>query len=572
MLACALAPVWSAEEKTVAGFLLPVREQGVIPDSAPAQVELLSRTKAPRDTLELPLMAKWSLNYLAGSITEEKDFASSYGNWPLKMPPFAMGGDAIAIGDSEVRNALAFVQMRVMSGIDFGATVQKGLMNRILQYQLPCGLFSPPSHADTDVLWATAWMTRTLLEEFVTTGNREALARAGKALQAVRQYAVESNEKGLLRIAPPKELAIDGQTIRFAYRPILDFCILEPFVRYYEVTGDQKMLAIAISLAEGRLAGFAAGHDSGHTHSHWHSVIGMAHLGALTGERKFLDWTEQQLTRWLPLMTDYGWFEAQNGYGASETCAIADLMHVCIYLGQAGRSVRYDMVERIVRNYLPQEQFFVDDPAFMRLWRKTSYPERDRHLALMRRLEGGFLCRTSPSDRWAENTISLEGCCPPTGMTGLYVAWRDIARKTDQGVFVNMAFNHDCAEATVVSFLPAQGRVTVVPKQSGNFYVRVPGFASHKTVATWRDGQQRDRVNWMGEYVAFESARKGEELTVTYPLVRFVQKFKRAGTDYTVSWRGNAVTHLEPRGGTWPLFERIPYPIPPFPRVNPTRQ
>ena len=57
MFACALAPVWSAEEETVAGFLLPVREQGVIPDSAPAHVELLSRTKAPRDTLELPLMA-----------------------------------------------------------------------------------------------------------------------------------------------------------------------------------------------------------------------------------------------------------------------------------------------------------------------------------------------------------------------------------------------------------------------------------------------------------------------------------------------------------------------------------
>src|SRR5262249_35718246 len=68
MLACALTPLWSAEEEAIAGFLLPVREPSVIADSAPANVELLSRTEAPKDTLDLLLMAKWSLNYLAGSI------------------------------------------------------------------------------------------------------------------------------------------------------------------------------------------------------------------------------------------------------------------------------------------------------------------------------------------------------------------------------------------------------------------------------------------------------------------------------------------------------------------------
>ena len=160
MIACNLGTGRGAEEETVAGFVSPVSGRGVIPHSAPAHVELLSKTKDPRDALDLVLMAKWSLNYLTGSITQEKDFASSYGNWPLQMPPFAIGGDTIAIGDSEARNALAFVQMREMSGIDFGASVQKGLMNRILGYQLPCGLFNPPSHGDTDVLWATAWMTR----------------------------------------------------------------------------------------------------------------------------------------------------------------------------------------------------------------------------------------------------------------------------------------------------------------------------------------------------------------------------------------------------------------------------
>jgi hypothetical protein len=577
VMAGTAGPAQRAEHETIPGFLSPVTNRSLLPASAPTSVNLLSRTKTPRDTVDLVRMARWTLNYLAGSVSEKKGFASSYGNWPLKMPPYSLEGDKIAIGDSEVRNALAFVQMRDMSGIDFGAKIQKGVRDRILGYQLPCGLFNPPTHGDTDVLWATAWMTRALIEEFATTGHREALSRAGKALKAMRLYAVEANDKGLLRLAPPEKLTVDGQTIRFAYRANLDFCIVEPFVRYYEVTGDKEMLATARGLVEGRLQGFATGHDTTHTHSYWHSLIGIAHLGAVTGEKRYLDWVENQFEHWTPLMTDYGWFEAIGNYHASETCAVADLMHVCTYLGRAGRSSRYDLVERTLRNYLPQEQFFVDDDRFMQLWKQQDYADRNQQMALMRRLEGGFLCRTSPSDRWAlpgspEGPVSLEGCCPPTGMTGLYLAWKNIVQKTDKGVFVNMAFNRECAEATVVSFLPDQGRLTVIPKQNGAFYVRVPGFTPRDQVCAWRNGQKSKRIAWTGDYVTFASAKKGEELTVTYPLVTFAQKLNRAGKDYTFHWKGNAVTGIEPMAGVWPLFRKIPYPTPPFPRTAPVRK
>ena len=149
-------------------------------------------------------------------------------------------------------------------------------------------------------------------------------------------------------------------------------------------------------------------------------------------------------------------------------------------------------------------------------------------------------------------------------MTGLALAWREIVRKTDRGVFVNMAFNRNCAEAVVVSFLPEQGRLTVVPKRRETFYVRVPGFAPRDQVSAWRNGRKSDRVVWTGDYVTFASARKGEELTVTYPLVKFDQELRRAGRDSTVHWKGNAVTGIEPMDDVWPLFRRIPYPTPPF--------
>jgi hypothetical protein len=550
-------------EVTVNGFLEKVGPGEIVAGSAPVAVERLARTKLLKDSLDLELMSRWGLNYLTGSVTVESNYASSYGNWPLKSPPFALGGDLTAIGDSEVRNALAFVLMRKMSGSDYGRVVQQGLMTRILSYQLPCGLFAPPAHADTDAIWSTAWMTRCLIEDFVTTGNGASLDRARRALAAVHRYAIETNAHGLLRLAPPAELRVDGQVIHFAYRP-LDFCIVEPFVRYYEVTGDTNMLATARGLVDGRLAGFG-NYDSGHTHSHWHTVIGVAHLAAVTGDPKYAEWVEGQLSKWSGMRTDYGWFEATSGYGSSETCAVSDLLHVCLYQARAGRTSHYDLVERTVRNYLPQEQFFPDDQTFAALANAQNYTDRARQIELVRRLQGGFFCRTTPSDRWAENTISLEGCCPPTGMTALYLAWKDILRKTDKGFFVNMAFNHDCAEASVVSFLPDHGRVTVVAKINGDFYVRVPGFAPRADTAAWRNGRKMKKPVWSADYIVFKSSRKGEELTVTYPLVQFDQQMKRAGTDYTIHWKGNEVTGLNPKGGIWPLFNEIPYPIPACP-------
>jgi hypothetical protein len=530
----------------------------------PGSVLQLAETRIPKD-VDLENMSKWCLNYLKGSISAENGYASSYGNWPLNDPPFSVGGDRTAIGDSEVRNDLAFVLMREMSGISYGATEQHGLRKRILTYQHESGLFTPPSHGDTDVLWATAWMARSLIESFATTGDRDAIARAEKALKAVRKYAVTANDQGQFRLAPPTELKLGNDIIHFAYRGTLDFCIVEPFIRYFEVTGDETMLEVARKLADGRLAGFGK-YDTEHMHSHMHGVVPIAHLGAVTGDKRYLDWAENELERRAGQRTDFGWVEATNKYGASETCALADHLHVCVYLGRSGRTRYYDFVERTVRNYLPQEQFFINDETFQTLWSKTTYKNRENHLALLRRLEGGFLCRTDPDDRWSKGTISLEGCCPPTGMTGLYLAWKDIVRKSPEGIWINLAFNHDSPEARVVSFLPDRGRMTVVARLAQDYHIRIPSFVPWNHVRAFRGRGEyvQAEVKRNGEYVEFPNAVVGEELTVTYPLVAFVQKMNAGGKYLEINWKGNFVLDLSPKSKVWPLFETVPYPTPSF--------
>ena len=67
-------------EIKVRGFMDEIVGPEVVPDSTPETVELLAQTQTPRDSLDLVLMSKWAINYLAGSVTVEKNFASSYGN------------------------------------------------------------------------------------------------------------------------------------------------------------------------------------------------------------------------------------------------------------------------------------------------------------------------------------------------------------------------------------------------------------------------------------------------------------------------------------------------------------
>ena len=65
-------------------------------------------------------------------------------------------------------------------------------------------------------------------------------------------------------------------------------------------------------------------------------------------------------------------------------------------------------------------------------------------------------------------------------------------------------------------------------------------------------------------------------MSITYPLVTFVQNQvvaelvpDRPGRETTVTWLGNTVVKLEPKGTQLPLFQRVPRPLPPLPAGSP---
>jgi hypothetical protein len=129
-----------------------------------------------------------------------------------------------------------------------------------------------------------------------------------------------------------------------------------------------------------------------------------------------------------------------------------------------------------------------------------------------------------------------------------------------------LAIHHEGPEARVVSFLPDAGRVTVVARIAGDYLIRIPGFVPWNSVRAFRGRAESQQVEVIrkGEYVVFPNAEAGEELTVSYPLVDFVQKTKAGGKELEIRRKGNLVIGLSPSGTSWPLFDEVPDPTPPF--------
>jgi hypothetical protein len=70
--------------------------------------------------------------------------------------------------------------------------------------------------------------------------------------------------------------------------------------------------------------------------------------------------------------------------------------------------------------------------------------------------------------------------------------------------------------------------------------------------------------------VKFAGVKKGEEVTITYPLIKFrhtVSGLWSKSKDLTISfdWLGNMVTAANPPGRRFPLFQGKPRLLPPPP-------
>jgi hypothetical protein len=570
----------------ITGTISPVRYT-----SAPTadSVPLLAQSP-PSVDIDLVAMAGKAMNYLIHNPRPALDFEPVFQIKPLACPPAPHGHDPIVPGDTDCRMDWEYIFMREMSGSREGLDVERGLRKRILGYVRDDGLaWVPPGHyMEGDVYagatpqgeiastWATAKIIRSLSETYARTGDKAAIQQARKMFVGLRKLA--DWEQGRAVYQGGSGGWRDGKLFK-AQQPV---AAVEQLVRYWEVSGDDEALQFAIAVTEGlieqgpMLKIEPSGKFNGHMHSTLHGVWGVAHLGVVQNQPRYVEWAKRIYDYATTQGLGTGWLAAatwdQEVRLLSEMCATSDLVSIASWLARGGYPDYWDHVERYVRNMIAPTQFSLT-PEYVALYRKTNAAkgkrEVERGLARMQDFAGGFIAAPAPNSwiNWMPpkaqgngERMQIFGCCAPEGMRALHTAWSTVVDRTEHETRINTSLGCETDDAKVVSFLPTQPRLTVVAKRAGNFLVRVPSWSDRAQAAAYRNGKRID-LQWAGPalaYARFDAVRAGEELGIGYPLAEFRQDvdFAFAGRPdlkFQLDWSGNRVVDIAPRASQLPL-------------------
>ena len=577
---------------------------------APVKIAPLPADLPQRD-IDLRRMAQWAMNYLIRTPRKELNYEPVFQCYPLRCPPVPAGRDVVVPCDTDGRLNWEWYFMRDISGSQAGQDVEAGFHKRMLDYVQPDGtvLAHPGCYNEGDIhkvytkeeycyhVWGATRILFALAEDFRRTGNPESKAIARRIMLRLKKNAVYTAPDRCYFPAGIGAMKLDGTVVPNHWNKMPAPAVIA-LVHYYRATGDAEALEFAKAYAEGIMAGlqpgglrFQASGDfaGGHSHTTMHALWGLAELGLVTGDERHTDFVKRAWDWMLSLGTGTGWFPAATPFHPiNETCLTSDMMSCAACIARGGHPEYFDFVERYMRNQISLLQFFVT-PEFEANYRKINAEAGEEKiqagLAELRKVQGGIQSYSGLDDY--ENSrlkgfyAGLAGCCAPEGMRAIWTTWNntidrlDASRLGPAGVYVNMSFSRTSSWGRVVSFLPDVGRLTVKTAIADTFLLRPPHWAPRECVRAFIGAREIPTV-WSGAYIRFDGSKPGDELTVTYPLVRFshtpdgVWKGKmQPVVDLTFDWVGNTIVGSTPPPGGKPLFTGAPRSLPPPPLFDP---
>jgi hypothetical protein len=494
--------------------------------------------------------------------------------------------------------------MRDVSGSKAGQDVEAAFHRRLLGYVQDDGtVLAPPGcYNETDIhkvymkddyvyhVWGATKILYALAEDFHRTANPQSRDIARKIMLRLRKAAVFPVPDKCYLPAGMGALRLDGSVIPNSWNKV-PAPLVEALLHYHMATGDKDALDLAGAYANGIMAGIQPGgikigadgnFGGGHGHGTLHALWGIAHLGALTGESRYMEFAKRSFDWMLTQGTGTGWFPAGPEWATdcNETCCLSDMITLASLIARDGHPEYFDYLERYLRNYISNLQFIVT-PEFEAYYRKRNQAAGEekiqKGLEELRKFQGGIVGGSGLNDY--ENVLLGEGsgfimfgCCAPEGMRAIYTAWSNVIDRLPKsklgpaGVYVNLALGRDSRLGQVVSFFPDEGRITVKARVQDRFFLRPPHWAPRDKVRAFV-GERNVAVQWSGAYVRFDEVKLGDEVTVTYPLLAFAHEVeglwrKTPNLRIKFIWRGNMVVSTDPTPTGTPLFTGRPRRLP----------
>ncbi len=333
-----------------------------------------------------------------------------------------------------------------------------------------------------------------------------------------------------------------------------------PLTEYYRLTGDERALAFAHGYALGTLDCFT---DEGemlrsagtHIHSITSALSGAAAYATLAQDEEILAKLVRLFEHPLGLpviMTDFGWIKEQiyvDGQVQGEVNQIGDMVAFCLSLGRHFDSaVWYSRAETLLRGGLLPSQVLKND-----FLTPTVAPQSDHRRDIPARILGGYGFPMPASHLEHEgspiNTLDIT----QGANQAICRALEHIVTNTGTAINVNLLFDADTPDAKVISSLPRDGKLTVLPKRAGILRVRIPENIVPGSLTVMLDGTERTPVVKDGFLTL--TVLSFDVVTLIFTPAEITYHTHYIDTDYTVTKRGEQTVSVTPIDGIYPLYE-----------------
>ena len=550
-------------------------------------------------TLNLEERAEAALNALIGVADTDYNYVPFFSGFLTSKPAWMSHGNW-DYGSSHGRLVDAIVCARAMTGSDFGKETEEHYRKNLLTYFHSDGLsyrkntFTKEELASHDSRFEESAemidqraVLVALTSWFLETGDEAPRAAADKLVAGLHRIAVKERESWYY---PGSEYtshgwpSFDAVHTRLTPDPAAMWGRQSgPLLKYYEATGNRQALELAENFIYNIIhrsgvfnpdGSFNGGieHRNGHFHTRMGTLSSIAKLASITGDASMMGFVKRSFDWARTKCTSFGWTpgDLHDQCYEHETCTLVDAIATAFTLAKAGFVEYWGIAERFVRNQLAASQLLdiswideCDDKS-------NDIPGVKTYYKVAQRLRGGFAGYAAPNDFVNDgffgrgHIMDMQTCCLGSGTRALYTVWSNAITEKNGRVFINLLLNKGTEKLDVLSYLPYEGRVELKIKEDiDELYIRIPEWTPYGRVEV-RFGENTPvnggKLPWINTYfLKLGHARRGESITVLFPLVERKTVEQPFNVGYDVKWIGDDAVNIEPEGKIHPFYHHLDF-------------
>ncbi len=527
--------------------------------------------------------------FFSGFLQSDENNAAwmSHGNWDF--------------GSSHGRLTDSIALVREMTGTSEGEEVENRYRSNLLSFIKEDGLcyrrntFTPeelgrlgtPFRAGASMIDQRAVILG-LSTWYEATGDDNVKAYADRHVAALKRIARKERENWYY---PASEYfeggwpSLDAVNTRLAYDP----CAMwgrqvNPILTWHRLTGSPEALELCENfvanitlrsgafLPDGSFSG-ALEYRNGHFHTRMGTLFSIAEFASYTSNSALLAWVERSLnwalTNWC---TSFGWTPGDmhdQGY-EHETCTLVDAIGCAITLAKCGYTKYWAVAERFLRGHLVESQLTDTSWIHQLNTKEKDIPKVKTFYKVGDRLKGAFAGYAAPNDfvyngdKGRGHIMDVQTCCVASGARGLFYGWSNIVTEVRGRVSINLLLNRNTKWLELESYMPYDGKIVITAKQDiQDLVCRTPDWAPYGAIKIeYTHGSEKKQETGRtlpcvdNVFLKLGAVRKGEVITITFPMLARETVEKAIDDEFRVKWLGDNVVGISPQGTYFPLYNK----------------